>query len=207
MLGRAVAVAPRAASRHKDFQQKLETHMPTQYVAYGGSLAREAAGRAPRSARWKHEVLHSSLSGYSPRVLAEYSILPQPPPVYTVPPQQLETAKVRRKAPLRQRPPANPSVLQRARQRAAGQTQRPPVASDHDSPQPWWAETEIAWRSPEVHAEMQPQPPAGREGPSPRRAHATAPHTLHATCAAQNSAEWIGRSDVTRSFVPLEPLQ
>ena len=76
--------------------------MPTQYVAYGGSLAREAAGRAPRSARWKHEVLHSSLSGYSPRVLAEYSILPQPPPVYTVPPQQLETAKVRRKAPLRQ---------------------------------------------------------------------------------------------------------
>ena len=163
--------------------------MPTQYVAYGGSLAREAAGRAPRSARWKHEVLHSSLSGYSPRVLAEYSILPQPPPVYTVSPQQLETAKVRRNAPLRQRPPANPSVLQRARQRAAGQMQRPPVASDHDSPQPWWVETEIAWRS-EMHAEMQPQPPAGREGPSPRRAHATAPHAPHAPHALHAPQAW-----------------
>ena len=62
--------------------------MPIHNVVYGGSLAREIAGRAPHSARatahkkgWVHEVPHSSLSGYSPRVLAGvYTVSPQPPP-------------------------------------------------------------------------------------------------------------------------------
>ena len=62
--------------------------MPIHNVVYGGSLAREIAGRAPHSARatahkkgWVHEVPHSSLSGYSPRVLAGvYTASPQPPP-------------------------------------------------------------------------------------------------------------------------------
>ena len=98
---------------------------------------RETAGRAPRSASattrssrlrekgWEHEVPHSSLSGYSPRMLADmYTVSPQPPPgmwagvgspQHPAAPQRRTdeeqarhsqrrpaTAKVRRKVPLRQ---------------------------------------------------------------------------------------------------------
>ena len=115
--------------------------MPIHNVVYGGNLARETAGRAPRSASattrssrlrekgWEHEVPHSSLSGYSPRVLAGvYTVSPQPPPDAAahhmwagvgspLPPatprrtdeelarhsqRRPATAKVRRKVPLRQ---------------------------------------------------------------------------------------------------------
>ena len=72
----------------------------------------------------------------------------------------------------RQCTPTNPSVVQRARQRAAGQMPRPPVALNHDTPHPWWVEADIAWSSPEMHAEPPLQPTANREAPSPRRAHA-----------------------------------
>ena len=111
--------------------------MPIHNVVYGGNLARETAGRAPRSASattrssrlrekgWEHEVPHSSLSGYSPRMLADlYTVSPQPPPgmwagvgspQHPAAPQRRTdeeqarhsqrrpaTAKVRRKVPLRQ---------------------------------------------------------------------------------------------------------
>jgi hypothetical protein len=109
-------------------------HMPIHNVVYGGSLAREMAGRSSASATarssrlrgngWGH-VPRSSLSGCSPRVLADvYTVSPQPPPDaaahhmwagvgspqphYTDEeqprhsPRRPATAKVRRKAPLRQ---------------------------------------------------------------------------------------------------------